>query len=61
MSDTTNENTKVCPLCKKGYPETINYCREDGTRLQASADEIPFPNPHVNRTTAGLEMSPIGV
>jgi hypothetical protein len=30
------ENT--CPLCKKGYPETINYCITDGTRLQEPAD-----------------------
>jgi hypothetical protein len=29
---------KTCPLCKKGYPETINFCITDGSRLQEPAD-----------------------
>jgi hypothetical protein len=29
---------KTCPLCKKEYPEAINYCITDGSRLQEPAD-----------------------
>ena len=29
---------KECPLCKKGYPQAINYCTADGSPLQEVAN-----------------------
>ncbi len=28
-------NKMICPLCNKEYPEDDNYCRNDGSRLDA--------------------------
>ena len=39
IADNAHEvGEKKCPLCKKEYPGTINYCITDGSRLQDLAD-----------------------
>ena len=35
MAENKQELIKVCPLCKKQYPEEDNYCGIDGTQLKA--------------------------
>ena len=35
MTENKEELIKMCPLCKKEYPQEDNYCEADGTQLKA--------------------------
>jgi hypothetical protein len=34
MAENKKEIIKMCPLCKKQYPQEDNYCDSDGTKLE---------------------------
>lgn len=35
MTEDKKHSIKMCPLCKKQYPQEDNYCGVDGTQLKA--------------------------
>lgn len=40
-------NKRICPLCKKQYPEEDNYCGNDGSPLEAVDTEARSPGAEV--------------
>lgn len=45
MKQTEVPKTKICPLCKKEYPEEDNYCGDDGAALETQQASIGQSSP----------------
>ncbi|MEK6288945.1 MAG: hypothetical protein AABO57_24770 [Acidobacteriota bacterium] len=49
MATDTKATEKVCPVCKREYPEEDNYCGIDGERLVISSFNPVPPNTPADR------------
>jgi hypothetical protein len=49
MKESNKAMNKVCPACKKEYPQDDDYCRSDGTRLKAVDSNEPSSKARLGR------------